>query len=146
MNRVTAKTDFGKTDRIPDRFVVTKTSKTDAQIYREARLFGCIRKAGDYLGPPDRFKEQVDGFQEKGMQRAWLSYNGVSRIRWLAELAERGELWLEDDGGERLNLTEWNFHLLYERGRYNTLCLMLEGRTLRFKRDVRIAGLFWEVA
>ena len=143
MSRIAAKSDFGKTDRIPDRFVITKTSKTDAQIYREARLFGCIRKASGYQAAIGALME---AYRENVLQKAFISYNGAMRCRPLAELAERGELWLEDDGGERLSITERNFHLLYERGRYNTLCLRLEERTLRFKRDVRIAGLFWEVA
>ena len=120
-----------------------KERKIHEAALARARQKAAIRRWGSSREDAAAF---ATAYRENVLQKAFISYNGAMRCRPLAELADSGELWLEDDSGKRLSITERNFHLLYERGRYNTLCLRLEGRTLRFKRDVRIAGLFWEVA
>ena len=88
--------------------------RTEAQIYREARLFGCIKRADSYLPHKERLRDVFDRHVR------WLYERDADgklvRYKTIMDAAADGEILLQTPAGERLAITYDNIELLDKEG------------------------------
>lgn len=88
--------------------------KSDAQIYRDARLFSCIRRADSYLPPAERLRAALE------RRTRWLYERDADgklvRYKTIMDAAADGEILLQTPAGERLAITYDNIELLDREG------------------------------